>query len=114
MYRNLKSNREHYEKNTNHYNKWPKVTSCLRNTQNTFLGIPSVREGGRVPLQLAPVSFGGRHVTPGHPQIPIMQALKLPQFIDKALPNAFAPYYTALFPLLCGSGIGACMCVIKW
>lgn len=47
-------------------------------------GIPSVREGGRAPLELAAVRFGGRPVNPGHPQMPAMQALNLPEFIDEA------------------------------
>lgn len=32
--------------------------------------IPSGREGGRAPLELAAVRFGGRPVNPEHPQCP--------------------------------------------
>lgn len=46
--------------------------------------IPSVREGGGMPLELAAVRFGGRPVNPGHPHMPTIQALNLPRFVDEA------------------------------
>lgn len=65
--------------------------------------VPSVRGGGRAPLALAAVRFGGRPANPGHPQMPAIEALSLPRFIDEASEHLNA---TILLPFSTVVGVG--------